>query len=511
MPSFSAQSSRSSVLLKPADDYGASVASAVLVSTGVQLYGQIETSGDQDWFALYNGLSARLTYVIQLQIMTDARFAPALQLMESDGDATARLVSDDSSITSSKGAVVAYTPDRDIAGAVIAVQGNLSGQQKGGQYILTVASYANIGQNSLTAGVLTTPVATAPFQGVANIIEQGGDQDWFKITLSGNRSYRFTLAADTSYPMLGHLDPYLRLIDTNSGAVVYENDNLSSRSKNAAIDITTDRGGAGFYVAAGGARTTTGAYVLQVELTDDYQSTLADATSMTIATVQRGRIEQSNDRDCFALKGSSQFIAGHRYRMVLTADEPKNLTPKLQLMSSNALTVTEDNNPGRNGTATVLYTPTTTGDFYLSAQGVLKQVDSRRDGYALLVTDFGVDVGQGVTTAAAETISASAALSRMGIVDGANDQDWFKIALVAGQRYQFDLKNDGSVTGLRDPSLRLLNAYGDVVGQNDDRARNQKDARIVLTPSQSGDYYLSAEGVKGYTGSYLLSAAMITA
>ena len=90
--------------------------------------------------------------------------------------------------------------------------------------------------------------------------------------------------------------------------------------------------------------------------------------------------------------------------------------------------------------------------------------------------------------------------------------DQFRIELVAGRPYVFDLKGVSSGAGtLADPVLEL-EYLGTVLASNDNRAAGTTDSRIEFTPAvTSGLYYLRARAKSPDTGSFLLSVSGVAA
>ena len=96
-------------------------------------------------------------------------------------------------------------------------------------------------------------------------------------------------------------------------------------------------------------------------------------------------------------------------------------------------------------------------------------------------------------------------------IDTPGDADWWRITLTAGTTYLFDLVGS-SVDGffeagltLDDPFLALRGASGATLLSDDDSGVGL-NARILFTPTQTGIYYLDAQGYDGATGSYALIA-----
>lgn len=96
-----------------------------------------------------------------------------------------------------------------------------------------------------------------------------------------------------------------------------------------------------------------------------------------------------------------------------------------------------------------------------------------------------------------------------GAIESSGDNDLFKVDLVAGTTYVFDLiKNSGSI----DPYLSLYPPVGPTTTvlypllSNDNASPSTTNAQITYTASTSGTYYLLARDTWAATGSYSLNA-----
>ena len=80
-----------------------------------------------------------------------------------------------------------------------------------------------------------------------------------------------------------------------------------------------------------------------------------------------------------------------------------------------------------------------------------------------------------------------------GRLDERLDEDWVRIELEAGLRYQISLAGVG-VDGAADTVLRIYNDAGQQVAMNDDvdRAAGNLDSELRFSPESSGVYYISA-------------------
>jgi Ca2+-binding RTX toxin-like protein len=103
------------------------------------------------------------------------------------------------------------------------------------------------------------------------------------------------------------------------------------------------------------------------------------------------------------------------------------------------------------------------------------------------------------------TFSVAVGGSVSGEVDVSGDQDWYRVSLVAGHTYQFDLQGASTGQGtLGDSYLTLLNGAGAVIVADDDSGEGT-NSLITYTASQSGTHHLSAAGYSSHTGTFLLS------
>ena len=106
-----------------------------------------------------------------------------------------------------------------------------------------------------------------------------------------------------------------------------------------------------------------------------------------------------------------------------------------------------------------------------------------------------------IAGSAATTASLSASAPQASSIDFGGDQDWFRLTLAAGWRYDFAM-NAASGSSL-DPYLRLLSANGQQLAFNDDAVG--LNSRLSFEVTTSGTYYLSAQGYEVSSGGYSLT------
>lgn len=90
--------------------------------------------------------------------------------------------------------------------------------------------------------------------------------------------------------------------------------------------------------------------------------------------------------------------------------------------------------------------------------------------------------------------------STSGTIDGASDEDRFKVSLVAGFSYHFAAISPANTLGI---GLRLLNSAGSAVtGVSVESFEDDHGQVLSFTPNVSSDYYLSTASSTGQTGDY---------
>jgi subtilisin family serine protease len=114
-----------------------------------------------------------------------------------------------------------------------------------------------------------------------------------------------------------------------------------------------------------------------------------------------------------------------------------------------------------------------------------------------------VDIAGGTST----TASLGTTTPQSSTIDGAGDQDWFRVSLTSGNRYDF-VMNPGAGSSL-DCYLRLLDSNGLQIAFNDDTVN--ATSRISYVATTGGTYYLRAQGTLSSVGAYALSVTATAA
>ena len=328
------------------DDYPDQAAGAARLPVGATVKAQIETSADEDWFAV--ALEGGQTYRMDLTGPAQAYFHEVRDEAEnvvsegSPSDHTGRAGAEEGSSDVSGRSETPAAPtvakstgnpttgwaredaknpqsdgsddssadarsDGSDASAPSAEDPILFGfgwaqfkPEKTGMYYVGTRSDKGTGDYALSLRQLaddysadtTTAGTVAVGDNATGDIESAGDRDWFSVTLAAGKTYRIDLmGAQTSDGTLR--DPYLAGIHNSGGTLISgTTDQDDGAGTNSRVDFTPATAGA-HYVAAAGAGNRTGTYTLSVtEFPDDHP---ADTTAA--GTVRNRQLHYRRDRD----------------------------------------------------------------------------------------------------------------------------------------------------------------------------------------------------------------------
>ena len=242
-------------------------------------------------------------------------------------------------------------------------------------------------------------------------------------------------------------------------------------------------------------------------MADDFAGSTATIGSINVGGIATGDIEAVGDTDWFRIS----LVAGHTYTFNLSGAATGQGTlpdPFLRLRDSVGTSLAFNDDNGTNLNSRVSFTATTGGTYYLSTGSATTTGIGTYTLSAADVTPPSTDDFAG-STATLGTVAVGG--SRTGNIETVGDTDWFRISLVAGHTYTFNLS--GAATGqgtLPDPFLRLRDSVGTSLAFNDDNGTNL-NSRVSFTATTGGTYYLSTgSATTTGIGTYTLSAADVT-
>ena len=210
----------------------------------------------------------------------------------------------------------------------------------------------------------------------------------------------------------------------------------------------------------------------------------------------RNAINYRGDRDWYRVS----LEAGQTYRFALDGTVNVAGTPSLSdaflyLRNRSGTVLRQDDDAGGNNNSLIQFTAPSSGTYFLDAAGY----NGRHfGGYTLTATRVAPadDFAANMATSGGVAVNGSVT----GVVNTGGDRDWFRVWLVAGRTYRFDVTS-GSVG---DPDLNFRNRAGTVLIYNDDFG-NTLNPRITYRPASTGYFYLDVGGRSSWNvGSYTL-------
>ena len=175
--------------------------------------------------------------------------------------------------------------------------------------------------------------------------------------------------------------------------------------------------------------------------------------------------------------------------------------PFLILRDANGSMITSDDDSGEGMGSRIIFSPESSGIFYLEASSYADQFTGK---YSISAYENTIqpepEDDHGATPDGSGSIAIGSSIE--GDLEAAGDLDWFKVELEADKSYSFDLVG---IT-LDDPFLILRDANGSMI-TNDDDSGEGMGSRIIFSPESSGNFYLEASSYADqFTGQYLISA-----
>ena len=203
----------------------------------------------------------------------------------------------------------------------------------------------------------------------AGVVDYGGDEDWFAVTLVAGHHYKIDLEG-TSTGQGALEDPYLRGIYDAEGNLIAgagANDD-GGEGYNSHLEFTAPET-AVYYIAAGAHATHTGSYLLSVDkLVDDYPAATATGAVVTVDGSAMGEIERPGDADWFAV----ELTGGREYQIDLegwrtdqgTLDDPYLLG--IHDIDGELIPGTTDDDGGAGLNSRLYFEAPETGTYYIA-------------------------------------------------------------------------------------------------------------------------------------------------
>ncbi|MEN9316354.1 MAG: hypothetical protein RIS35_2747, partial [Pseudomonadota bacterium] len=248
-------------------------------------------------------------------------------------------------------------------------------------------------------------------------------------------------------------------------------------------------------VASNLAPTMTGGYRLRVDEVDDHPDDPTVGTEILVDSAIDGRIGAARDVDWFRVA----FSAGQTYAITLdrTGAAPV-LNPFLVLRLPDGTTVTNSDAVWGEWNSRLEFAAPVDGTYAIQASDTLQQ---ETGGYRLAIARLEVD-DHGSTVETATRISAGTFVD--GALERDDDQDWFRVDLIAGLDYEFRLETNTATGGLGTPRISVLDASGATLGTATDDLLIDPAPTLTVRPDSGGAHFLQVTSTpaQDMTGTY---------
>lgn len=450
-------------------------------------------------------------------------------IYNANGSVAKSIVVTDASQVSISGNIVTVNPSSDLAagaqyyvnvdtGALRDLAGNnhagISGNSAYNFAVAGVNVEDDFPWSTSTSGVVL--VNGAASSGVINTVNDG---DVFKVSLVEGKTYVFDLVRTNG----GLIDPFLQLYSPTIELIKFDDD--SGVAQNSQISYTATSSGT-YYLGAMDFSSGLGGYKISAAIAaisaDDFSNNSATTGVLTVGGQVSGNIELATDEDWFKVS----LQAGTTYSFELTGIDSGGGTlgfgvshhPYLSLFNTNGIYQSAAYNGGTNGDPVMLFTPATSGTYFLAASELY---DTGTGSYTLKAKAVGTGGGLGYTTldylpdlTVAEKLNAGALVfaldptpsqgwdysaSVYGEEDNALSHSLYRFNAIAGATYDIF-----SISYFDPYLLRIYDQFGNAMVVND-----ENDDSVDLELPDGGLYSHDDlyAWVAPYSGAYYVNAS----
>ena len=471
------------------DDYSDNTSTAGFVSiNGAATSGRIEVGLDSDWFRV--NLTAGQTYTFDLtSTVNNGLRNPLLNLYDGSGVSIAE---NDDGGTGLNSQLVFTAPN---SGTFFLGAEDANVLEVGtGDY--TISAVSTSGSDDFKGNTLTAGVVSIDGAATSGDIEVGFDSDWFRVNLTAGQTYTFELTRTGDN---GLIYPYLNLYDGSGEFITFNDD--SGGDLNSRLTFTAPTSGV-FFLGAEDFSVGTGAYTISASTAsdaDDFTDNTSTTGSVSInGAATSGEIEVDFDSDWFRV----DLIGGQTYTFNLIRTDSNGLSdPFLLLFDGSGAFIDFDDDSGGDLNSRLTFTAPNSVAFFLAVEDFSVGTGA----YTIsAITATGPDDFRGnVLTMGFIAVDGAVAI---GEIETTFDNDWFRVDLIAGQTYTFNLGRADS-NGLSDQFLSLFDSTGAFIDFDDDSGGGL-NSQLTFTAPNSATFFLGAEDFSVGTGAYIVSASL---
>ena len=323
-------------------------------------------------------------------------------------------------------------------------------------------------------------------------LETSNDHDYFRVYLQKGRSYMFLMEHRPNIAGDGVLSTSLKLKDTQGNDI---NPSNWGNWGNTRIDYFAYEDGYYFLDASGDPAQYTGKYA-GTQTTSKYSISAMEITHQAINPIS---VTKSSFTAPINHVGYKMNLSAGDYMQIDFDTLGKDIGLNMSIHNADHDVLDFTINQITKKTHTFLVNKS--GDYFIDALAAIADTN----------TNF---VLSSVKKEVEGNRSTKAALEENNLIfnklDTKADHDWFRVSLLAGKNYQFDMKKTTAGYGGLDTFLNLRDLNGKVLASHDDISMQNRDSRLVYFNTLKGDYFIDASSwSEKSSGDYSLSYKVI--
>ena len=467
------------------DDYANTIATATTV-VGIDdsgINGQLETSRDKDVFKL----EVSKGEVYEIDLSSTKNNWSYLDILDSEGNYLWENVQwqwkDDGDNDSSTNITSSIILTSEIDGTYfLKVSGGYADNVDYNLKVSTLDIEKDDHANSISE-ISEKDVVTLAKE-IQGSLETAIDEDYFALNVEEGKIYEILLDSDDSYPYVDILDGegnYLWENITWDWSQDYVSKIYFNATENEEVYLKVDGWEASDYTLKVSEATIENDNIANT--VEDAKESDAIVLSDGVATI-KDTLDTSFDTDVFKIDAQEN----HTYTIALSGSDDN--WPYLDILNGNGDYVWDGVEwQWQDGYSTyITFTPSKTDEFFI-------KVDDWQSGdYELTITDTQTvqiedDYTSDVSTTAEVVVDATDGLS--GKLETANDEDWIKVSLQAGNVYDINVESSNTdviINGVYDTEGNYIaNSF-------DDDSGSGLNAKTSIKADATGDYYISVSG-----------------
>ena len=323
-------------------------------------------------------------------------------------------------------------------------------------------------------------------------LETSNDHDYFRVYLQKGRSYMFLMEHRPNIAGDGVLSTSLKLKDTKGNDI---NPSNWGNWGNTRIDFFAYEDGYYFLDASGDPAQYTGEYA-GTQTTSKYSISAMEITHQAINPIS---VTKSSFTAPINHVGYKMNLSAGDYMQIDFDTLGKDIGLNMSIHNADHDVLDFTINQITKKTHTFLANKS--GDYFIDALAAIADTNAN---FVLSSVKKEVEGNR----------STMAALEENNLIfnklDTKADHDWYRVSLLAGKNYQFDMKKTTAGYGGLDTFLNLRDLNGKVLASHDDISMQNRDSRLVYFNTLKGDYFIDASSwSEKSSGDYSLSYKVI--